>query len=204
MGRCLKRWQLSRDNDCLVGFLLHSRTKVAAFVVTATLHTYSDTLCASVMYCSTAFWKILPTTFIPDVWIIGFVKNKGIIKRPSSLLFFCPPLIFQVLCCPCWVNNFPSFVGNWKDKHRIPWVTQSRNTHRLTWMLEHTCMEQSTHTEFWLTTMPPLLSLDSCTGAEHASCWWKIIYQSLRCHCGNLFFSKYHLHRELLVHAVLF
>lgn len=150
-------------------------------------NTYSDTLCASVMYCSKAFWKILPTTFIPDVWIIGFVKNKGIIKRPSSLLFFCPPLIFQVLCCPCWVNNFPSFVGNWKDKHRIPWVTQSRNTHRLTWMLEHTCMEQSTHTEFWLTTMPPLLSLDSCTGAEHASCWWKIIYQSLRCHCGNLF-----------------
>lgn len=153
-------------------------------------NTYSDTLCASVMYCSKAFWKILPTTFIPDVWIIGFVKNKGIIKRPSSLLYFCPPLIFQVLCCPCWVNNFASFVGNWKDKHRIPWVTQSRNTHRLAWMLEHTCMEQSTHTEFWLTTMPSLLSLDSCTGAERASCWWKIIYQSLRCHCANLFFLQ--------------
>lgn len=50
----------------------------------------------------------------------------------------------------------------------------------------------------WLSTLPtpqalyphpphPPLPLDSCTGAVRASCWWKIICQSLRWHCGNLF-----------------
>lgn len=35
--------------------------------------------------------------------------------------------------------------------------------------------------------MPSLLSLDPYTGATQAPSWWKIIYQSLWWHCGNLF-----------------
>lgn len=40
MGRCLKHWQLSRDNDCLVGFHLHFSTEASAFVVRGTLQMY--------------------------------------------------------------------------------------------------------------------------------------------------------------------
>lgn len=39
----------------------------------------------------------------------------------------------------------------------------------------------------WLRMLPSPLSLDPCTGAECALCWWKIIYQSLWWHCCTLF-----------------
>lgn len=54
MGRCLKRWQLSRDSDCLVGFLLHFGTEVAAFVVRATLQYIIHLLKHCVLHCSSA------------------------------------------------------------------------------------------------------------------------------------------------------
>ena len=63
-GRCLKHWQLSRDSDCLVGFLLHFRTEVAAFVVGSdiTMHyTYSQTLCTAPLLLQHSVRNRLPT-----------------------------------------------------------------------------------------------------------------------------------------------
>lgn len=170
-GRCLKRWQLSRDSDCLVGFLLHFRTEVAAFVVRATLQCIIHILRRCALhrcYCSTASGTVFPPILASDPCLIGFVKNKEAVwLKANSFVVLFPPFVSRVSPPPhhrCWLNNFSSFAGSLKDKHRIPWVTQLWNAHWLALMHEqtHGCGRR----EFWLTTLPSPLSLDPCTGAE--------------------------------------
>lgn len=126
MGGRLKRWQLSRDSDCLVGFLLHFRSEVAAFVVRATLQCIVHILkqcvlrrCALLQSVRVSFLA----SFQSDVRIMGFVKNKGAawLTAISFVVYFFPP-VFRVVrfCFPCWLSNFSSFVGGLKDGHRIP------------------------------------------------------------------------------------
>lgn len=117
MGRCLKRWQLSRDNDCLVDFLLHFRIEVAASVVRATLRC----IIHSRKHCVLAV-KHQEFSHQSEVCIIRCVKNKGTVwlKPMFSVVYF--PLLHSMLCfCfSCWLNNFSSFVRSLKDKGRIP------------------------------------------------------------------------------------
>lgn len=85
------------------------------------------------LYYSRAFGRVF-SPFL-DMWIIGFVKNKGIIRLKAIffVVYFLLSYFMSCFCFPCWLNNFSSFVGSRKDKHRIPWVTQYWNSHRLAW-----------------------------------------------------------------------
>ena len=103
-GRCLKRWQLSRDSDCLVGFLLHFRTEVAAFVVGATLQCIIHILRRCALhrcYCSTASGTVFPPVLASDPCVIGFVKNKGgVWLKAISFVVLFPPFVSHVLSPP--------------------------------------------------------------------------------------------------------
>lgn len=117
MGRCLKRWQLSRDLPCWLSLTFQDWSSCFCSQSNETMYyTYSDILCTSMLYCSNIRTSFL-TDFYSDVWIIGFVKNKGIAWLKA--IFFVVHLLCSYFmfcfCLPCWLNNFSSFVGCRKD-----------------------------------------------------------------------------------------
>lgn len=130
-----------------------------------------------------------------DVCIIRWVKNKGTVwlKPIFFAVYFLLSYYMFCFCFPRWLNNVPSFVRGLKDKHRLPLgYTIPEHTHTHATPTRFDAWAPHAHTwgparRVWLRTLPSPLSLHPCTGAERALCWWKIIYQSLRWHCGNLF-----------------
>lgn len=121
MGRCLKRRQLSRDNDCLVDFVLHFRIEVAAFVVRATLRCIIHSRKHCVLHCCVAV-KHQEFSHQSEVCIIRCVKNKGTVwlKPVFFVVYFSLLHSMLCFCFSCWLNNFSSFVRSLKDKGRIP------------------------------------------------------------------------------------
>lgn len=100
MGRCLKHWQLSRDNDCLVGFHLHFSTEAAAFVVRVTLQmykTYSETMKWH-FHCSisTKQWVLVAAISQMCAYLDVIIIKGTVLWRLafSSVIYYTPPLIF--------------------------------------------------------------------------------------------------------------
>lgn len=111
----------------------------------------------------------------------------------SSYFMFC-------FCFPCWLNNFSSFVGSLKDKHRIPWATQYWNTHRPALTHEkHTHAQGSLANNTALSSfIRPMHRCRACSVLMKNNLSQSVV--ALR----QPFFSKCHLQRGLLAHALLF
>lgn len=130
------------------------------------------------------------TSLHSAVCIIRCVKNKGTVWSEAIffVVYFLLSYFMFCFCFSCWLSFFSSSVRSLKDKHRSPLGCQ---------ILEHTPTRSDAWTphaqtrepmrRVWRGALASPLSLDPCTGAERALCWWKIIYQSLWWHCGNLF-----------------